>query len=158
MNQITPAISFQRKSHTSLLHHFHFNLPGIVLWGHLVAIDLYTSAHTQKVLFMCQVFSHFMPINTYQYRKSSHFISDFLKLNLFQNVFISIFSSVHVNKYYLLIFSTFFNGANLFSVYPSWLKFGLDSWLSFLIAEIFFFLTMKKSLRIPIRNVVFLNI
>ena len=73
---------------------------------HLVDTDLYMSAqtdtfhmfswYTQKVLFLHQMFSHFMPIDSYQHRRSSHFIFDFLKLNLCQYVFVSTFSSVYV--------------------------------------------------------------
>ena len=73
-------------------------------------IDLYTSAwtdmfhmfsrYTQKVLFLCQIFSNFMPIDSYQHQRSSYFIFDFLKLNLYQYDFVSTFSSVDVNKYY----------------------------------------------------------
>ena len=58
------------------------------------------SWYTQKVLLLCQMFSHVMPIDLYQHQRSSRFIFDFLKLNLCQYVFVSTFSSVDVNKYY----------------------------------------------------------
>ena len=88
---------------------FSFQLMEIVRVRHLVDTDLYMWArtdafhmfswYTQKVLFLCQMFSHVMPIDSYQHQRSSHFIFDFLKLNLCQYVFVSTFSSVDVNKY-----------------------------------------------------------
>ena len=76
---------------TSLLHHFHLTVRWLYWWWHLVDIDLYTSPqtdtlhivswYTQKVLFLCQMLSQFVSADSYQHRRSSHFIFDFPKLN-----------------------------------------------------------------------------
>ena len=45
------------------------------------------SWYIQKVLLLCQMLSHFVSIDSYQHRRSSHFVFDFPKLNLCQHVF-----------------------------------------------------------------------
>ena len=100
-----------KESNTGYIASFSFQLTEIVWVRHLVDTDLYTCQHRltrftcfhgthRKFYFLCQMFSHFMPIDSYQHRRSSRFIFDFLKLNLCQYVFVSTFSSVDVNKYY----------------------------------------------------------
>ena len=102
---------------TGLLHHFHCHLRRLYGWDILwilifarVSMDWHIShvfmVHTENSFFV----SHFMPIDSYQHQRSSHFIFDFLKLNLCQYVFVSTFSSVDVNKYYFPFWHMYASG------------------------------------------------
>ena len=61
----------------------------------------------QQVPLLCQMLSHGVSVDSHQHQRSLRFVFDFLKLYLYQHVFVPTFSSVHANR---IIFTTYMYG------------------------------------------------
>ena len=100
------------------------------------------SWYIQKVLFLCQMLSHFVSVDSYQHQRSLHFVFDFPKLNLCQHIFTLYFSSMHVNISYFcnlhMWINTFFSHADIAGSFRVSLVVGVHSIWAHVEGECFF--------------------